>query len=480
MNFKSNRKVQLVFLTFCTLNERNDKSMDNNMKNIDTDSYETDSLSPIPANKRIMGGTSYLLAWLGGCVSIGNFSLGSNLVEGGLNLIQSIVAIALGSTLVAVCLVLNDKLCYKTGIPYVVQLRSSFGFKGTFIPSLCRAIPGVIWYGFQSWVGASALNEVSKILFDYNNIVLFFILFHLIQIGLSALGFKGIKAIENIGGIIIIAALTYMLITILKLHGNVVTEQLMNTKGSWGLPFFGAVTSFIGVNCAVLINVGDYVREVKTGMGPGKRGVIYCLALIPATVFMGVIGLLVTKVTGIANPVVGFAQIVPNKLVVILTLVFIIFAQITTNLLNNALPPIYALMDIVKLNFKKSAIIVGLAAFATFPWELIKESSAAGLNIFILAYSAFLGPIFSILVVDYYILRKQKINLNDYYNPDGPFKGINFPAIVAIIVGVIFSLMFVEVSWLASIIPTAVTYYFFSKYKEKKSIKQINTEKLTQ
>ena len=192
----------------------------------------------------------------------------------------------------------------------------------------------------------------------------------------------------------------------------------MNTKGSWGLPFFGAVTSFIGVNCAVLINVGDYVREVKTGMGPGKRGVIYCLALIPATVFMGVIGLLVTKVTGIANPVVGFAQIVPN-------------------LLNNALPPIYALMDIVKLNFKKSAIIVGLAAFATFPWELIKESSAAGLNIFILAYSAFLGPIFSILVVDYYILRKQKINLNDYYNPDGPFKGINFPAIVAIIVGVI-------------------------------------------
>lgn len=137
-------------------------------------------------------------------------------------------------------------------------------------------------------------------------------------------------------------------------------------------------------------------------------------------------------------------------------------------------------MDIVKLNFKKSAIIVGLAAFATFPWELIKESSAAGLNIFILAYSAFLGPIFSILVIDYYILRKQKINLNDYYNPDGPFKGINFPAIVAIIVGVIFSLMFVEVSWLASIIPTAVTYYFFSKYKEKKSIKQINTEKLTQ
>ncbi len=454
--------------------------MGDNMKNIDVDIYETDSLSPIPANKRIMGSTSYLLAWLGGCVSIGNFSLGSNLVEGGLNLIQVIVAIALGSGLVAICLVLNDKLCYKSGMPYVVQLRSSFGFKGTFIPALCRAIPAIIWYGFQSWVGASALNEVSKILFDYNNIILFFIVFHLFQIGLSVLGFKGIKAIENIGGVIIIAALIYMLVTVLKLHGNVITEELLHVKGSWGLPFFGAVTSFIGVNCAVLINVGDYVREVKPGIGPAKRGMVYCLALIPATVFMGVIGLLVTKVTGIANPVVGFAQIVPNKLVVVLTLVFIIFAQITTNLLNNALPPIYALMDIVKLNFKKSAIIVGLAAFATFPWELIKESSASGLNVFILIYSAFLGPIFAILVVDYYILRKQEINLKDYYNPEGPFKGINLSAIWALIVGVIFSFLFVEISWLASIIPTAATYYFLSKYKEKKMINQLGTEKANQ
>lgn len=446
--------------------------MGDNTKNIEV--YESDSLSPVPSNKRIMGSTSYLLAWLGGCVSIGNFSLGSNLVDGGLNLVQAIMAIALGSGLVALCLVLNDKLCYKSGMPYVVQLRSSFGFKGTFIPSLCRAIPAVIWYGFQSWVGASALNEVSKLLFSYDNIILFFIVFHLFQVGLSALGFKGIKAIENIGGIVIIAALSYMLFTILKLHGNIVTEELLHVKGSWGLPFFGAVTSFIGVNCAVLINVGDYVREVKPGIGPGKRGLVYCLALIPATVFMGIIGLLVTKVTGIANPVVGFAQIVPNKFVVVLTLVFIIFAQVTTNLLNNALPPIYALMDLVKLNFKKSSVIVGLAAFATFPWELIKESSAAGLNLFILIYSAFLGPIFAILVVDYYIIRKQEINLNDYYNPDGPYKGINYSAIGALIVGVVFSFLFVEISWLASIIPTAVTYYFLSMYKEKKIASEQN------
>lgn len=428
---------------------------------------EHDNLAPVPSNKRILGGLSYLMLWLGGCTSIGNFSLGSGLIEKGLNLFQTIVAIVLGSGLVVICLVLNDKLCYKTGIPYVVQLRSAFGFKGTAIPAFCRGIPAIVWYGFQSWVGASALNEISKMFFEYDNVVFYFISFQLFQIGLSVLGFKGIKVLENVGGTVIILALIYMLVTILILHGDSV-DTLMSSEGTWGLPFFSAVTSFIGVNCAVLINVGDYVREVKTGYGPVKRGVIYSIALIPATVFMGVIGLLVTAVTGIANPIVGFVEIVPNKFVVISTLIFIILAQVTTNLLNNALPPIYALMDTCKIKYRTAAIIVGLLAFATFPWELIKESSVAGLNLFILIYSAFLGPIFAILVMDYYIIRKQTVNIDDFYNNEGPFKNINKSAIIALAVGAVVSFIFVDVSWLASIIPTSLTYYFLMKRKLSK------------
>jgi NCS1 family nucleobase:cation symporter-1 len=427
-------------------------------------SYEKDGLGPIPFDNkhRILGPVSYLMAWLGGCVSIGNFSLGSSLVGGGLNLMQVILAIALGSGLVSICLVINDKLCYTTGMPYVVQLRSAFGFNGTAIPAICRGLPAIVWYGFQSWVGASALNEISVIIFNFDSMIFYFILFHLLQVGLAVLGFKGIKAIENIGGVVIILSLAYMLITMLTMHGDSVAA-IANAPANWGVSFFSAVTSFIGVNCLVLISVGDYVREVKPGCGPIARGGIYAAALIPATVFMGVIGLLVTNVTGIANPVVGFARVVDNKLVVILTLIFIIFAQITTNLLNNSLPPIYALMDLCKLKHKTAAIIVGLMAFATFPWELIKESSASGLNFFILIYSAFAGPIFAILVTDFYIVRKQRVSMPDFYNPEGPFKGINRAAIGALIIGAAVSFLLVDISWLASIIPTSVAYYLLSK-----------------
>ena len=141
-----------------------------------------DGLGPVPAEKRTMGAFSYWLVWIGGSVSTANLTLGSNLVSGGMNLMQAIIAIALGGLICAVCMALNDKLCYKTGIPYVVQLRGAFGYKGTLLPSLCRAIPAVIWYGFQSWVGASAINEISKIICGFYNIVLWFILFKALQI----------------------------------------------------------------------------------------------------------------------------------------------------------------------------------------------------------------------------------------------------------------------------------------------------------
>nr|WP_294468123.1 NCS1 family transporter [uncultured Sellimonas sp.] len=425
-----------------------------------------DGLGPVPEEKRTMGAFSYWLVWIGGSVSTANLTLGSNLVSGGMNLMQAIIAIALGGLICAVCMALNDKLCYKTGIPYVVQLRGAFGYKGTLLPSLCRAIPAVIWYGFQSWVGASAINEISKIICGFDNIVLWFILFQALQIVLSAKGFQGIKIINNIGGAVVILALIYALITILSMHGDVVTE-VVNKKGSWGLPFWGAITAFIGSNCALLVNIGDSVRELKPGYGAGTRCAAYGFAMVPSVVFMGIIGLLVTSVTGIANPIVGFAYIMPNKVITVITLLGIVFGVVTVNMLNNALPPIYVLAELAKLPVKKCAIIIGLLAYVTFPWELVKDSSAAGLNIFVLVSGAVLGPIFAILVVEYYINNKQKVNLKNFYDPDGPYRGVNPAAIIGVVVGAVVGIIFLDISWIISLVPAGLVYYILNKTMNK-------------
>lgn len=323
-----------------------------------TISLAQDTLNPIPGNKRILGPLSYLFAWLGGCISIGTFALGSSVVETGLNLKQAGFAMLLGSIILIIGLVLNDRQSYKTGIPYVVQLRSAFGMKGTVVPAMLRAIPAIIWYGVQSWLAGTALNQVSITLFEYDNTVMYFVIFQIVQLLLSLLCFKGVKWLENIGAVFIICALLYMFYVCVNQYDDIIIAHLINVEGSWGIPFLGAIISFFGVNITVMLNAGDYVRELKQGYSDSTRGVIYFLAMVPATVFMGGIGLMITTATGIANPIVAFSTAVENKLLVIVTLLFILFAQMTTNLLSNVIPPVYALMNTFGLKHKTSAIIV--------------------------------------------------------------------------------------------------------------------------
>lgn len=411
-----------------------------------------------PQRERIMDPWSYLFAWLGGCVSIGTFTVGSDLA-GTLNLVQVFLAIAIGCTVIGIALAINGAAGHKYGIPFMVQARSSFGFAGTRLPALVRSVPAIVWFGFQSWIGAGALNLVSVTLFGFDSIAFWFIAFQFLQISLSVLGFSGIKWLENIGSVFIIGALIYMFYSVVGKYGDEISANLLQAEGTWGAPFWGATMLFLGVYSTMMLNVSDYSRELKESVSPLRQVVIYANSILPATLFMGLIGLMVSSATGEVDPIKVFSSAVDNKVLLIITLLFIVFAQVTTNVLNNVIPPAYALMDIFKLNFKTSAVLVGLLAFATFPWELVKNESAAGLNLFIQTYSAFLGPIFAVLVVDYYVLRKRQLNLELLYDPNGPYRGVNWAAIIATTVGVVSALIFSGVSWYASLIPAGLSYY---------------------
>lgn len=415
-----------------------------------------------PQQTRIMGKWSYLLAWFGGCVSIGTFAMGSSIV-GTLNLLQASVAIAIGCFVIGVALTLNGAAGYKYGIPFVVQARSAFGFTGTRFPGLVRAVPAIVWYGFQSWVGAGALNAVSVSLFNFDNLVFWFVVFQFLQIGLSILGFQGIKWLENIGSGFILVSLTYMFFAVINKYGDEISARLVNIEGTWGLPFWGATMLFLGIYSTMMLNVSDYSRELERGVKRGPLTTLYAMSILPCTLFMGLIGLMVSGATGVADPIQVFASAVDNKPLLIATLLFITFAQVTTNVLNNVVPPTYVLMDVFKLSFRTSAVLVGLLAFGTFPWELIKDESAAGLQIFVQTYSAFLGPIFAVLVVDYYFIRGRNLDLSKLYDANGPYRGVNWAGIIASLVGAGVALSFSAVSWYASLIPAGLTYWLLMK-----------------
>lgn len=428
---------------------------------------QQDDLTPIKPEDRHMGWMSYLMLWLGGCISIGTLTMGSAQLDKGLNLTQIFLAVTIGTGILVLGILLNDKFSYETGAPYAIQLKSAFGTKGSIVPVMIRGLPAIVWYGFQTWLGGSAINQISIALFKYDNVWIFFIAFQLLQIYLSTKGFHGIKWVENVGGVVILLAMLYMLYVSVSQYGDVIQKELINRTGTWGLPFFGAIMAFFGNSTTVMLNAGDYSRELKAGYGSGKRGLAYLLSMLPTTVLLGLIGAMASTATGIANPINAFSQMVNNKIMLVATLMFILFAQMTTNLASNVVPPAYAFMDAFKMKHRTAVILVGVLSVATFPWVLTNDTSAAGLDLFVKIYTSFFSPIFAILLTDYYILHKGKVSkeyLSELYNEEGIRKGINWAAVIALVIGAIIGLINVNLSFFTATIPTALIYYFAMKH----------------
>lgn len=215
---------------------------------------------------------------------------------------------------------------------------------------------------------------------------------------------------------------------------------------------------FLGIYATMMLNVSDYSREHTRGTGSGLLVTIYAMSILPVTVFMGLIGLMVSGATGVVDPIEVFANAVDNTVLMVVTLLFIAFAQVTTNVLNNVVPPTYVLMDVFRMPFRAAAVLVGLLAFATFPWLLVRAESAAGLQLFVQTYSAFLGPIFAVLVADYYVVRRRTLDLGALYDAEGPYRGVNPAALVATLVGVVVAFAVPAVGWYASLLPAGLTY----------------------
>ena len=362
-----------------------------------------------PTKTRIMGSLSYTASFLGGCVSIGTFSMGSALI-GVLTITQAILAMAIGCLVIAIALVLIE------------------------------------------------------ILWGINNLPVVFGLFTLLQVALAIKGFHGIKWLENFSCVFIVVILAYMLYVVKTKFAVDISASFAGVKGTWGMPFWAATTSFLGIYSTIIINASDYSRNLKENIKPVKTGSIYTIAILPVTLFMGLIGLLVTAATGNSDPVVVFSTTMGSKLLTVVTLVFIAFAQVTTNVLNNIVPPAYVLMESFKMKWSHATVLVGILSVCVMPWKLVTADSAAGLSLFTKVYSAFLGPIFAVMVVDYYLLRKSTLDVNALYDKLGPFRGVNGAAIISIAAGALVSVFVVDLSWYVSLIPTGVVYYLLMKY----------------
>lgn len=441
---------------------------------IQPDTGIDESLLPVKDKDRSVGKLDYIFMWIGDGVNLGNMTLGASLIVAGvatMNIFQTFVAAIIAIGIISIVFALNDRVGYRTGIPYVVQLRMSFGEKGAVISSLLRGIPAIVWYGFQSWIGGTALNEIAKIVTggSFDNIFVCFVVLQLLQTWLSMYGFHAIKWVETLVSVVIGIALLYVLGVLLTSYSGVITENWVQAKGTWGLPFFAFIMMFMGNYAAIFLSAGDYSRELKSGVSDTKRGLLYFFPILIAYGLTLAVGAMLASATGISNPVKAFAIVVDNSYITFFVSAFIILGVIGVNMVANIIAPTYVIQLITKIKYKPAVIITGLLGLCSFPWVLVQDSSAEGLGLFILIYSAFLGPIVAILLLEYYILRKQKINVPDLYEKDGPFSGYNPAAVLAMLLGAGAAFIVVELAWIIGLVVGGISYLLLMKYAFKES-----------
>ena len=128
---------------------------------------------------------------------------------------------------------------------------------------------------------------------------------------------------------------------------------------------------------------------------------------------MTVFGIMAASSVGTWNPIDALMDMSPGLVLSIVLLFFVTMAQITTNLTINILPPALVLMDLTGMSWGAAVIVVGAAASLTFPWMLLDSGN---FQFFIILYSAFLGPILAIMLADYWVLNRRKVDVEGLFD----------------------------------------------------------------
>ncbi len=96
---------------------------------------------------------------------------------------------------------------------------------------------------------------------------------------------------------------------------------------------------------------------------------------------------------------------------------------LTTNIAANIVAPVYSFSSIFPklIDFRKGVLLTGFIGIIIMPWKLLSDYEAYVFG-WLIGYSAFLGPIAGILIADYFLIRKTKINLTELYKEISNFR----------------------------------------------------------
>ena len=424
------------------------------------------------------------------------------------------VLVVLSGTLIASILVyflanLIGKPSQKYGLPFSVILRSSLGVNGARYFGLFRGLVGIFMFGIQTYFLSRLFSFLIRIsIFSFDNSILDNNIFLIFLLGLNIIDWLSFvftivlqaflfskshqfnRSIIRFSAVTVYLGMLIFFLVVFLYDVKVVSVAFLDIFSINNffdknniVPLITVVGTIFAYFSIVIVNYGDFSRYVKNENELKKGNLSLILNLIVFSFFAVfiVIGAdiflnknLENMERILTNPTDIIGKIDNTELTVIV-LFFIIFSSASTNLIANYIPTQNTLINLMptKLNLKISAFIIALLGFVVGIFWL-PLLSQIGILAFIDTFAAFFGPIFSVMVVDYYLIKKTNLNNKDIFSLESNSlyfysKGWHMKAIYSLLLGFIFAastiwnenlMIFNSYSWMIGACISSLTYYF--------------------
>ncbi|AWL84934.1 nitrate reductase [Streptomyces sp. TSRI0445] len=413
----------------------------------------TYDLAPTKREGRRWGAYNVFTLWANDVHSLGNYAFAIGLFALGLNVWGILAAFLLASVLLFLLLTLSGFMGHKTGVPFPVMSRIAFGIRGAKIPAAVRGLVAIAWFGIQTYLASAVLSALLIAMFpglrdlDTNSVLgqstlgwITFLALWALQLLIVSYGMQMIRRYMAFAApttLITMCALAVWMFVRADWSISVSVDAPLVGGEMW-LQILQAAALWVVIYGTFVLNFCDFTRSAKS------RGSIIWGNVIGIPVNMIFFAVIVIVLSGaqftldghvITSPT-DIVRTIPNMFLLATASLALIALTVAVNLLANFVAPIYALIDLFprRLNFRRAGVVSAVAGLVILPWNLY--NSPVVVNYFLGGLGALLGPLFGVIMADYWLLRRSRVNVPALYSEDPTAdyhyrRGVNPRAIAA-------------------------------------------------
>ncbi|MEP6814737.1 MAG: NCS1 family nucleobase:cation symporter-1 [Marmoricola sp.] len=446
-------------------------------------------LAPTTRSGRTWHSYSLFTLWANDVHSLGNYTFAIGLFALGLGAWQILLAFLLGAVFLFALLTLSGFMGEHTGVPFPVMSRIAFGVRGGRVPATVRGSVAIAWFGIQTYLASVVLRVIiiavipSAGPLDENSILglstlgwISFIALWIVQVFIVVRGMEMIRKYEALAGPVILITMLCLAIWIFTQADFSIalstTDSL--TGGTMWLRIVESAALWVVIYGTFVLNFCDFTRGAPSQQSvvrgnffgiPINMMFFAAIVIVLAGAQYQIDGTIITSPTDVV-------QAVPNTFLLVLAGLALIVLTVAVNLMANFVAPIYMFANLFPrhLNFARAAIVSAVLGLIILPWNLY--NTPAVIFYFLGGLGALLGPLFGVIMADYWLVRKGDVNVPDLYtmDPAGDYaytNGVNRKAIAAAAPAAVVALIVALVpafsaisgfSWFVGTILAAITY----------------------